>query len=271
MTDEQYEKAKTEYEKNRRILLKVKIHGDKTADELNFIRWDKDLTNKQKEKIIAAVEALPEYNEDTDSGFDQQSKAEVTELCRNKIYGSQIHGTLAYLIGQDDAAISRFLINAGIDGIKYPTDYQNDKSEKGSFNYVVFDENAIEISEKIRLMATSKSEVYGFVTPDGDIYLDPAKLNANTPIHEFGHLWCDFVEKNNPELWAKIAELTKETPYFKNLQDNPAYANLKTDNARANEAFAQALGDEGERVFHDESLGATFKDRFRQLLRDFWA
>jgi hypothetical protein len=125
------------------------------------------------------------------------------------------------------------------------------------------------ISQELNALKSPTGEVYGAVK-DGVVYIDDTKLNANTPIHEFGHLWNDFVKKDNPELWTKIVELTKETPYFKDLLGNPAYANLKDNDARADEAFAQALGDEGERVFHNNNIGNTFKERFRSLLREFW-
>jgi hypothetical protein len=79
------------------------------------------------------------------------------------------------------------------------------------------------------------------------------------------------VENHNPELWLRITELTKETPYFKEVLNNPAYANLKDDNARINEAFAQAIGDEGERVFHNKDINLSFKDKFKKLLNNFWS
>jgi hypothetical protein len=121
----------------------------------------------------------------------------------------------------------------------------------------------------VRSLCTPAGEVYGAVKA-GVVYLDDTRLNANTPIHEFGHLWCDLVEHNNSNLWTKIKELVRETPYFKNLLDNPTYAHLTDDNARCNEAFSQAIGDEGQRVFHNLMFGENFKERFRQLLREFW-
>jgi hypothetical protein len=36
-------------------LYSVKIHGDKTADELNFMRWDKPLTEGQKQSVRAGL------------------------------------------------------------------------------------------------------------------------------------------------------------------------------------------------------------------------
>ena len=117
-------------------------------------------------------------------------------------------------------------------------------------------------------MRARSGKVYGAVK-DGVVYLDDTRLNANTPIHEFAHLWNDVVKKDNPTLWNKIVEQVKETAYFKELDNNPAYAHLSGE-ARADEAFARAVGDEGARVFHDPALGNTFKERFRQLLKDFW-
>ncbi|MDR3366030.1 MAG: hypothetical protein LBO71_03565, partial [Prevotellaceae bacterium] len=43
------------------------------------------------------------------------------------------------------------------------------------------------------------------------------------------------------------------------------------DDDRCDEAFVQAMGDSGEQVLHNPALGKTFKERFRKLLRDFWA
>jgi hypothetical protein len=127
----------------------------------------------------------------------------------------------------------------------------------------------VQSPQNIRLLSTPAGEIYGAVK-DGVVYLDDTKLNANTPIHEFGHLWNDLVKKDNPQLWAKIVELAKETPYFKELLNNPAYANLDNDDARADEAFAQAMGDEGERIFNDPNAPKSIKERFKQLLKDFW-
>jgi hypothetical protein len=106
-----------------------------------------------------------------------------SSLLTGPIKCDQVLGTLGYLIGSNNGAeVSAFLLDAGIDGIQYPTDYLSDQSDKGTYNYVVFDENVIEITDKIRLMSTSSGEVYGFVTKDGVIYLDPDRMNANTPI-----------------------------------------------------------------------------------------
>jgi hypothetical protein len=86
--------------------------------------------------------------------------------------------------------------------------------------------------------------VYGFVTPDGVVYLDPNRMNANTPVHEFGHLFWSAAMP--AEMKAEITELLKQTPGWEKLSSNPAYAHLKTDDQKADELFNTILGDYGE-------------------------
>ena len=40
---------------------------------------------------------------------------------------------------------------------------------------------------------TSEGEVVLGLTLDGKIYLNPSSKSLNTPIHEFGHIWFDFL------------------------------------------------------------------------------
>jgi hypothetical protein len=187
-------------------LYDVKIHGDKTADELNFIRWDKPLTEAQKQQINA-----------------QAWKEGHSRLPKNyRGNGNELYHFIDYLGSPKE--VSEFLLRAGIDGIQYPTGYKSKGSHEDSYNYVVFDDKVVDIVERIRLMATPGGEVYGFATKDGKIYLDPEKMNANTPIHEYGHLWLDFVRENNKPLYNRLMGAVGQTDVFKEVRVDPAYA-----------------------------------------------
>ena len=120
-----------------------------------------------------------------------------------------------------------------------------------------------------KTMTTSHGKVYGFVTEDGVIYLDPSRMNANTPFHEFGHLWNKFVQKNNTKLWKRIKEVTKQTTYYQQLLDDPFYKKFSEDNL-VDEAFACAVGDNGERVINSNA-DKSFKNLFTDLLQNFWS
>ncbi|MDR0824949.1 MAG: hypothetical protein LBN74_07620 [Prevotella sp.] len=120
----------------------------------------------------------------------------------------------------------------------------------------------------VQFMATKDGEVYGFVTPEGVVYLDPDKMNANTPIHEFGHLWNSFMKKNNPELWAKGAELIKQSAYWTEVNNNPAYAHL-SEERKIDEAMTTNIGDKGESVWNAQNDILLYA-RFKAWLADVW-
>jgi len=248
-------------------LYRVKIHGDKTVDDLNFMRWDKPPTDAQHQAIINGLKQLKRNKtgyEDLELNNDEIDGT-INSIRENTEYvGDVIYGNLADLFYNQKAA-SEFLLRAGIDGIQYPTGYKSKGSHEDSYNYVVFDDKALEIVEHIRLMATPKGETYGFATTDGVIYLDPDKMNANTPIHEYGHLWIDFVKKHNKPMYNRLTTTAAQSKFYKDLKANPAYAHL-SDKQRAEEAAACAIGNIGEMKFTNE----TALEKFRGFLRDLW-
>lgn len=126
---------------------------------------------------------------------------------------------------------------------------------------VVVDEN-IRSNPEIR---DAQGNVYGYVTPNGVIHLDAQNMNANTPVHEFGHLWNDHIKRNNPELYKKGVELIKQSPYYwERIYNNPAYSNL-SEERKIDEAMAMAIGDKGEGF-----VNRNMKQRFVDWLADVW-
>ena len=115
-----------------------------------------------------------------------------------------------------------------------------------------------------RLMTTPNGEVYGFVAPDGTVYIDPNKINANTPIHEVSHLWNDYIKANHPELWNRGKELIKNSPYWNAVNANPAYQNL-SEEQKADEALAMAIGDRGEQIVHEKGLFQQLQNWISEL------
>ncbi|MDR1456425.1 MAG: hypothetical protein LBJ01_12295, partial [Tannerella sp.] len=150
---------------------------------------------------------------------------------------------------------------------EHSVEYYHAHPERVINDIINYYENGIKPITGLRLMSTPKGEVYGFVTPEGDIYLDPDKMNANTPIHEFGHLWNDFIKDSNPELWKKGAALIKNSPYWKQVDDNPAYAGL-SEEQKVDEALAMAIGDKGESMANGgDILGFA---QIRAWLNNVW-
>lgn len=112
------------------------------------------------------------------------------------------------------------------------------------------------------LLRTPTGTIYGFVK-NGIVYINSNTPNLNTPIHEFGHLWIDAIEGS--DLYNRGAELVKETPYWERVNADTNYSHL-SENARAKEAMAMAIGDKGEAVKRNIGLFA----RIKVWIADVW-
>lgn len=117
-------------------------------------------------------------------------------------------------------------------------------------------------------------EVYGF-TVNGKIYLDPEKLNANTPIHEYTHLWDNALMKANPELWQRGKDLMKQLPMWEEVKHDPAYKTIAdNEDLVASEVHSRLAGNHGE-LYLTSMLGNNrvrgdffLLVKIRQWLRD---
>lgn len=137
-------------------------------------------------------------------------------------------------------------------------------SKKLKAKQIFTDANSIN-EQGVEFMYTKNGEVYGAKAPNGTIYLNPEKVNANTPIHEFSHLWQQLM----PSRFKKGVELLKNTPIgkttFAELKANEGYAN-KSDDELWNEALVTVMGNEGERIFNS-SRASKFKEWLTDLFK----
>ena len=133
-----------------------------------------------------------------------------------------------------------------------------------------------------RYFRTPSGEAYGF-TVDGKIYLDPRIATAETPIHEYAHLWADMIRNVNAEAWNDIVGLMKATPIWEEVKG--LYPELKTDDEIADEVLAhysgrrgaerlreaqqQAAAETGKSVFERAAAVAAI-ERVKQALAKFW-
>ncbi|GAB3969577.1 hypothetical protein GCM10028806_16040 [Spirosoma terrae] len=110
----------------------------------------------------------------------------------------------------------------------------------------------IETGQQLR----SKGTVYGFATSD-TVYLNSDHLNANTPIHEFGHFWNRWAKSNRADLYKEGIKKAKANAAYYEAIANDIFYQQQADRlglsgkAReeyfAEEALATAIGDQGER------------------------
>lgn len=137
---------------------------------------------------------------------------------------------------------SKLLSMAGFTGIKYPAGTIMGGAEEGDTNYVIFKEEDMKIKDQIRFFKDKEGTSYGFTVND-KIYVDPRIATAETPIHEYSHLWATAIQKANPKEWENIVGLMKNTSIWNEVKAN--YKDLHTDNEIADEVLATYSGRAG--------------------------
>lgn len=124
-----------------RNLYKVTLHKGKTPDQYTWLEWDKPLTNEQRNLVIKAIE---DKTFRTWTAFGDP----LETVDRLDTTGKDVYISLEKEYGAKKASL--MLLEAGIDGIKYPAESISRGATSDTargFNYVVFDENAVTIEE----------------------------------------------------------------------------------------------------------------------------
>lgn len=192
--------------------------------------------------------------------------------------GKELYRDLTNALGSDKAA-SEFLTKAGFVGVKVIAQRNAGGNKDGKMNYVIFDENNAKIVDHTKF-AQGKGVVYGY-TDGKEIVLNLEHLNANTPIHEYQHLWRTAAKKMNPKLIEHGDKLIMQTQLFADLKEDPNYKHLSDDEI-CDEAFARLTGEDGAAILEqmaneaikenplDTAKELTIINRLKNWLKKFW-
>lgn len=122
-------------------------------------------------------------------------------------------------------------------------------------------------NNNLQELRTNNGTVYGMARGN-NIYLNAdAGLNANTAIHEFGHLWVHSLRNGNKALYNKaIATVLRDKKAMELMRNNPNYTHLKSDEAIAEEILATEIGNLGERKYQAEQS----KSVLHRLAKHIW-
>lgn len=213
----------------------------------NYLDWDKPLTEGQKSVVLKGLKKLGVGVSDFERrGFSLDGKfSDVYSGILN--YG--LRNTKAAKENAQEAT-SKFLSSLGFAGIKYPAGYMSGGRKDGAMNYVIFNEKDARITDHVRFFRTPGGGAYGF-TVGGKIYVDPRIATADTPIHEYAHLWGDMMRRVNPKAWGDIVRLMKgKGGLWGWVKKN--YPELETDDEVADEVLAQFSGKRGAERLREE-------------------
>ena len=260
-----------------RNLYTVEIPDDNGS---NYLAWNEPLSVEDSGRIISGLFDLPSSDIEEMAKRDYTFKhilydlikindkaqfvpvlAKGNVLSRSTMYdgGREINdfgGVYRRLQGWFGSAkaVSKFLYSLGYAGIKYPADYRSGGREDGAKNYVIFNENDAEITDHVRFFKTKNGEAYGF-TVGGKIYYDPRIANAETPVHEYAHLWASALKANNAEEWKNVVDLMKGTNVWEEVKKT--YPELETDDEIADEVLATYSGRRGAERLREEMRKAA--------------
>lgn len=272
--------AQAEYDKetegHKSILYTVEVPDDNGK---NFLHWESQTPSETVEKIRDYVrehcseEVAEEFDKQIAYGTDNPDLAEYGQN------GENVYKALEYALHSDKKA-SLALSELGMQGISYQADFMRGGRADGARNYVIFKEEDAKITDKVRLFKTKNGKAYGF-TVGGKIYVDPRIAKADTPIHEYSHLWASMFRAVNPKEWSNVVKLMKDSPLWEEIRKK--YPELKTDDEIADEVLAHFSGKQGAerlRQAQQEAMkekGVSAKasaisaiERVRKALSTFW-
>ena len=226
----------------------------------NYLTWNKTLPKAQRRRIADAVRGLegepaesvkyPKYK----GGWQQL--ADMIE--RNQWAYQEVRDRLVQAFGgriADEKRVSDLMHEAGFVGVKYPAEFRSGGREDNAKNYVIFDDGDLKIIDKVKFFKTPQGEVYGF-TVGGNIYVDMDIAKADTPIHEYGHLWVPMVRESDPEMWEDIKRVLTKDKDVKPFMDivRQRYPELTAEGREDDfmeEVFTHFSGDNGLKMLEE--------------------
>lgn len=264
----------------QRYLYTVEVPEDNGS---NYLDWEKRINETEADILTEIDNKL--YNEEgwsrvESSGLTRFTKGKETIVLNPTATGADLYEELSVGLGSPKTA-SEFLNSLGYVGISYPAEYMSGGRPDEARNYVIFNEADVKIVDRIEFLKSGDT-VYGAAV-GGKILLNAEKLNPNTPVHEYTHLWDRACRTSNPELWRRGVELMKQTSVWKEVENDPNYSGLDEDGI-ASEVHSRLSGDNGEAVLTRMSqeiineggsqidMAAKFSviSRLKKWLSDFW-
>lgn len=226
--------------KETKNLYEVEIPDDKGNNYLDWKGRNNNIPQQMLDNLTKALEQKGWKREDLSSMIRFTDSYDNIVINPNAT-GADLYEEISSAFKSPKEA-SKLLSMAGFTGIKYPAGTIMGGAEEGDTNYVIFKEEDLKIKDHIRFFKDKEGTSYGFTVND-TIYVDPRIATAETPIHEYSHLWATAMQKANPKEWENIVGLMKNTSIWNEVKAN--YKDLHSDNEIADEVLATYSGRAG--------------------------
>ena len=133
---------------------------------------------------------------------------------------------------------------------------------------------------RVRHFKTRNGTTYGFAYK-GELHLDLRKMDAELPLHEYAHLWCEAMRRINPDNWNSVVSVIKDDAASWQFV-RAAYPELHDADDIAEEVIARYSGKRGAERLQDElermsrrdaNYGSRWGNIFQNIskaIQDFW-
>lgn len=197
-----------------RVLYTVEIPDD-TGE--NYLDWDKPITKKQIKRIQDYLSENYRKNklDNFNASIAPSTAVNAEEIDKWSMRGENIYKTLENLLGGDREA-SEALLQCGFTGIKYPAQATTGGRSDGARNYVIFNENDLQITDHTRYRTSQytpeeqaiieralKNGTYMKAPNGADTNLTP-KQWAQVRTNAFKNWFGDW--ENSPEKASKVVD-----------------------------------------------------------------
>lgn len=268
-----YDNNKWEYQGRSPQLYTVEIPDDNGS---NYLAWDENISEERLSDILNNVYEVVK----DDSSFDFETYKNSLETLRG--YDGTVTGQDVYEITMNYASefvagaqkkASEILSKAGFTGVSVPAQFRTGGRADGAKNYVIFNENDLQIKDRIEFMKTPNGTIYGW-TVGGKIYITKDGFNPDTPIHEYTHIWANAMRQNNPKGWESIKNLLRNTPVWNEVMSDDNYKNIRdNEDSVASEVLSRISGKENAAKMEaeaqkmiDDAKGPIAKARVQELI-----
>lgn len=282
---EQAEKKVAEYEQLMKQEMEEKESKFAEYENETYIDVNGTMIKETSFSLDDAVSAV-EADEDGDgSEAVKQSRSVSTETTEQDTMLRDALADIMQSAGIDvitDSKEGQEILDAINEAVKPHKVYHGSGADFDAFDHSHMREGEdAKITDKVRFFRTPNGQAYGF-TVNGKIYLDPRIATAETPIHEYSHLWTDALRNANPKAWEYLKQQLLGN---KKVMDvvKKLYPELEGDDLM-DEVFQHFAGKRGAERLREEqrkqeeaakdkstldNIKAAFK-AIRKTLKEFW-
>lgn len=242
------------FEDNGRLSLKET--QDKIADDLGGSRQYDDIVAEAYNEATKTLKVTGEEGQKPFRGEGEKTTAKPNELSSSFV--KRINNFIAKVYGQ---------VGDKVKVLKNAEALAKKATELDDVNF--------------QQITNSKGEILGFIdTATGDIYLNGEKLNPNTPLHEAGHIYLDWLEANqdvgnNEVVFNEGLKKVRGSKYLAKVKGSDFYkaqalthgkeGSAEYERYMEKEALAHAIGDNGAQFFME-----TQRKSFREWASELW-